>query len=237
MAKQPIRRRIGPLDTLVIEGVVGGPTVILFHGFGADCSDLAPLAQYLQGPPGVTWVFPNGPISVPLGGHYEGRAWFPISISELEKSMMTGQGADFSEVVPPGLKQARHMALGMIEALNVPHEQLVLGGFSQGGMLATDLTLHMEQPPAGLAVLSGTLVNASRWTELAAKKSGFPFFQCHGVRDPVLSFAMAERLEKLFLSAGWKGRLVKFNGAHEIPHEALFEFSKYLRQIFVQKPK
>lgn len=229
---QPQRRRIAQLDTITIEGSPNGPIVVLFHGFGADCTDLAPLAQYLHGPPGTTWIFPNGHLAVPLGGHYEGRAWFPISVSELEKSMASGQGADFSDVVPPGLKKARVLALEMIESLNVAPERLLLGGFSQGGMLATDLTLHMEKAPAGLAILSGTLVNSKQWQELATLHSGFQFFQSHGVRDPVLSLAMAERLESLLLNAGWKGQLQRFDGAHEIPHEVLHQLASYIRKAF-----
>lgn len=231
MAMKPQRKRIGPLDTIQIEGSSDGPTVVLFHGFGADCSDLAPLAQYLQGPPGTNWIFPNGHLSVPLGGHYEGRAWFPISISELEKAMATGTGADFSYVIPPGLKKSREMAVEMLAALKVPADRLILGGFSQGAMLATDITLHMDETPKGLAILSGTLVNAEKWKELAPKKSGFEFFQSHGVRDPVLNFMMAERLEGLLKEASWKGSLQKFEGAHEIPHEVLFQLAGYIRKV------
>lgn len=227
---QPRRRRIGHLDTIEIEGSPEGPTVILFHGFGADASDLAPLAQYLQAPKGTNWIFPNGHLSVPLGGHYEGRAWFPVSIAELEKSMSEGSGADFSGITPPGLKRARELALELLEKIKVPMNRVVLGGFSQGAMLATEIAMQSDLPPAGLAILSGTLVNAAVWKEKAAKHAGFEFFQSHGVRDPVLSFARAQDLEKLLLAAGWKGRLQSFDGAHEIPPEVLIQLGHYLRR-------
>lgn len=224
------RKRFGQLEALHIENSTDGPTVVLFHGFGADMSDLASLAGAIQAPKNTNWVFPNGHLTVPLGGHYEGRAWFPISIAELERSMAAGQAIDWSEIVPPGLKRARENAVGLIEKLGVPANRLVLGGFSQGGMLATDVVMHMHERPAGLAILSGTLINAPEWSELAKKHPGFSFFQSHGVRDPVLNFAMAERLEKLLLAAGWSGKLQRFDGAHEIPPEVLIQLGTYLRK-------
>lgn len=231
MAKLEARkRRIGSLDVLHVEASDDGPTVILFHGFGADMADLAPLAGVVQAPKGTNWVFPNGHLKVPLGGHFEGHAWFPISVAELERSMATGDAIDWSTLVPPGLKKARELAFGLIEKLGVPHDRLVLGGFSQGGMLATDVMLHMDRPPAGLAVLSGTLVNAAEWEKLAAKFPGFYYFLSHGSRDPVLNIAMAERLERLLAAAGWQGKLQRFDGAHEIPSEVLIQLGAYLRR-------
>jgi phospholipase/carboxylesterase len=228
---QPRRKRIAQLEALVVEGDPSAATVVLFHGFGADMSDLATLADMIQAPKGTNWVFPNGHLTVPLGGHYEGRAWFPISVSELERSMAAqGQSLDWSNVVPPGLKKARQNAMALIEALNVPMDKLVLGGFSQGGMLAVDVTLHSATPPKGLVVLSGTLVNEPEWKELAPKHRGLEFFQSHGFRDSVLGFPMAQRLEKLFKDAGWSGQLQRFEGAHEIPPEVLIQLGAYLRK-------
>lgn len=227
---EPRKRRFGHLEALHFEVSDDGPTVVFFHGFGADMADLAPLAAAVQAPKGTNWVFPNGHLSVPLGGHYEGRAWFPISVAELERSMATGQSIDWSTIVPPGLKRARELAFELLEKLAVPTSRLVLGGFSQGGMLATDLTLHMSERPAGLAILSGTLINSEEWARLAKQHAGFSFFQSHGARDPVLNFQMAERLEKLLLEAGWQGKLQRFDGAHEIPPEVLIQLGSYLRR-------
>ncbi len=224
------KKRFGHLEALHIENSAEGPTIVFFHGFGADMADLAPLAGAIQVAKGTNWVFPNGHLTVPLGGHYEGRAWFPISIAEIERSMAGGEAIDWSTVVPPGLKRARELAFGLIEKLGVPANRLILGGFSQGGMLATDVVLHMNERPAGLAILSGTLINAPEWGELAKKHPGFSFFQSHGVRDPVLNFSMAERLEKLLLQAGWSGKLQRFEGAHEIPPEVLIQLGTYLRR-------
>jgi phospholipase/carboxylesterase len=149
--------------------------------------------------------------------------------------MATGAGVDLSAAPPPGLKRARELAKEMIAKLNVPMERLVLGGFSQGAMLATEVALSAETPPAGLAILSGSLVNAPAWerlaVELSQKRPGFSFFQSHGASDPVLSLGMAERLERLLKQAGCSGQLLRFHGGHEIPPEVVIQLGAYLRRV------
>lgn len=228
---EPRRRKIAGLDCIEIKGNEGGPVVVLFHGYGADMHDLATLAEVVQAPKGTSWYFPNGHIGIPLGGHYEGRAWFPISVSELEKSMATGVAIDFSTVVPPGMKKAREKASALVDEIAKPGQKLVLGGFSQGAMLATDVTMHMKERPAGLVLLSGTLVNSEEWKTLAPGKTGLPFFQSHGVRDGVLGFAAAQKLEMLLRGGGWQGQLLRFEGAHEIPPEVIIQLGSFLRRV------
>lgn len=233
----PQLRRYGDLQVLEIKRREGAPTIVIFHGYGADCYDLASLARALGVHGDVNWLFPNGLISVPLGGHYEGRGWFPISISALERAAQAAAGAepsaaaglDFSKEAPPGLRQAREASLKMLEAAGVRPSHAILGGFSQGAMLAMDLAVRGPEAPLGLALLSATLVDETNWRRLALARKGATFFQCHGDRDPVLSIRGAERLEALLKECGWEGKMLRFPGEHEIPLEAQSALSSYLR--------
>lgn len=201
------------------------PTIVLFHGYGADMNDLAPLAGAIQAPRGCNWYFPNGHLTVPLGGHYEGRAWFPIPLAELE----AGATIDLTERVPPGMSKARRNAVEFLSKLNA--SRLVIGGFSQGAMLATDIAVHGQSGLQGLALLSGTLVNASEWDQLLTTASKLPFYQSHGAYDQVLSFAHAQKLDALLKKHGWAGQLQRFEGGHEIPSEVLIQLGTFLRQV------
>lgn len=234
------RRSIGGLDAIEIlaEGAVESretPTIILLHGFGADMNDLASLAEVIQAPAGTRWIFPNAPLTVPLGGHYEGRAWYPLSISDLQKAAV-GKPED-NTLIPKGFDRATSEVLELISALDVDPKKLVIGGFSQGAMVATDVALRLPQPSAGLVMLSSTFLNEVQWTQLASVLAQkvlprkFMFFQSHGSRDPVLSINSAVRLEKMLLSAGWGGQLLRFSGGHEIPPEVLRQLSGYLRRV------
>jgi phospholipase/carboxylesterase len=101
--------------------------------------------------------------------------------------------------------------------MGIPMSRTILGGFSQGAMMATELTLTSPTPPAGLIILSGTLVDKDRWALLAAKRPGIPFIQTHGKSDPLLDVYEAARLTQLLQSSKMPGQLHTFEGGHEIP--------------------
>lgn len=228
---RPQRRRLGPLEALVLEGAPGAPAIVLFHGYGADAADLAPLAPALAVPGRPTWVFPEGPISLGLAGWSGARAWFPIDEEALGQAQISGRPIDLSKggtAEAPNVLKTGALAREALEALAVPWERLILGGFSQGAMLAVDLALRGPKAPLGLAILSGALVGAAGWEALAAGRAGLRFFQSHGTDDPLLSFENAKRLEALLLAGGLRGEFLNFEGGHGIPPEAAEGLARFL---------
>ncbi|MEO8877496.1 MAG: hypothetical protein ABI461_18015, partial [Polyangiaceae bacterium] len=127
------------------EGGGDGPVVVLMHGFGAPGGDLVSLHRVIDAPPGTRFIFPEAPIA--LGGPFgEGRAWWRIDMVELQKAAMTG---DFEAMVnrrTDGLAESRALVDALLDDiekdLGAPSSKIVLGGFSQGSMLALDVALH-----------------------------------------------------------------------------------------------
>lgn len=219
---------IGGLDVLRVVGASDAPVVVIFHGYGADCHDLASLRSLIPDEHHVNWVFPNGPLQVPISPFYSGRAWFPIDVEAIERAMRTGRPREMSQAEPPGLENSRTAALDLISRLGVPWNRLILGGFSQGAMLATDLALHAPNNPAGLVVLSGTLLNADTWSQLAPNRAGLRFFQSHGDHDLLLPLFAAKALNQMLTKAGLDGQWIEFSGGHEIPARVASALSGFL---------
>lgn len=243
---QPRRIRIGGLDAIEVYGPGGGPgeaavgegpIAVILHGYGADMTDLAPLSQVLDAPPGTRWIFPNAPITVPLGPYWSGRAWFPIDMAALERAMQSGSHRDLSGAAPAELDAAREAIFSVCAETGRPLDEIVLGGFSQGAMVATEVALRAPQAPAGLVIWSGTLLQEAVWRPLAPGRAGLRFVQSHGRGDPLLAFEAAERLHQMLGDAGLEGRFVGFDGAHEIPEAALDAASALLRTIVVGAAK
>lgn len=206
----------GGLDAISIPNAdPNALTVVCLHGYGADMRDLAPLAEELRTKRPLAWLFPDAPETLDWGG----RAWFPIDVAAFEEAQRTGKARDLSLREPPGMEWAREQAQKFLNESGVAPERLILMGFSQGAMLAVDLAARAGTAPAGVAILSGTLVNKPALAELAPGKKGMPFFQSHGSVDPILGFAQARALEKLLIESGWKGQLRRFEGGHAIPAE------------------
>lgn len=218
--------RLGELSAHVTGGSDGdgagdGPLIVLMHGFGAPGFDLVDLAQYVPAPADMRWVFPEAPLTVDGG---PGRAWWMID-AELFERRLRGEQVDRSDELPPRLPTARAELSSLLDAveaeLGVPRSEQLLGGFSQGSMLAVDQALHAEVRPRGLALLSSTLIAASEWAPRAERVRGLPILQTHGTSDPILPFADAERLRSLLEGGGAQLQFVSFAGGHELPPAAL----------------
>jgi phospholipase/carboxylesterase len=213
------------------QGGGDGPVVVLMHGFGAPGNDLVPLARVLDVPREVRFAFPEAPLD--LGPEaMNGRAWWWIDMAKIQVAMMRGTTIDRTREVPEGITEARAKIVAMLEeikgALSPSH--LVLGGFSQGAMLACDVALRTEIPLSGLALLSGTLISEPEWAPLAPKRKGLRTVVTHGQSDPILPFTFAERLRDFLKTAGLDVAWVPFRGGHEIPPSALDGLAKLIRE-------
>ncbi|MBP6740768.1 MAG: esterase [Leptospiraceae bacterium] len=220
------QRKIGNLNCYEVKGKEGGPVTVLMHGFGANAQDLLPLHQYIKAPSGTNWYFPDAPMEMDMGAGFQGRAWFPLMASAIDH--VAKYGMNFANLHPPGLDKANEEIMKMLEDLKTPMEKITLGGFSQGSMLATDVTLRLTENTNGLIILSGTLICQSEWSVLAKNKSKIQFFQSHGTEDPVLIYQNGKNLEALLRENGMSGEFVSFNGGHEIPDKVLKRLSQYL---------
>jgi len=224
---------LGGLNAIVTggrdrEGGGDGPVVVLLHGFGAPGDDLVGLWRALDVPEEMRFVFPAAPMRPPgLGG---GRAWWMI---DLERLMGSSEPLDRSGEVPEGLAEARAQLIALLDDVErrLGARTIVLGGFSQGAMLALDTALRGERPFAGLVLMSGTLLAEHEWAPLMPRRRGLPVFMSHGTRDPLLPFRAAERLRDLLVEAGLKVEWVPFNGQHEIPWLVVERLGAFLRSV------
>ncbi len=205
--------------------------LILFHGYGADAYDLRSLSEVIKTPKPTHLLFPQGVLEVPIGPGWTGRAWWNIDIEALQKAAASGMPRDLSESKPEGFEKLMPRIFGMIAQLKVPWNRIILGGFSQGAMLATDLFLRAPEAPKGLIVLSGALVNKTEWRELANQRAGSRFFISHGQNDLVLAHKGAAQLETMLVNAGLKGSLMTFQGGHEIPLSVIQKTNEYLKSL------
>ncbi|MGH7230198.1 MAG: alpha/beta hydrolase [Nitrospiraceae bacterium] len=231
--------RLGGLQVRITGGVDGrgggnGPLVVLLHGFGAPGDDLVSLSPLLETPRGTRFAFPEGPLSLRMG-FGESRAWWMLDLEGLQRERAAGRARDLSRDIPAGLSDARTQMIALLgemeHRLGGDPRKTVLGGFSQGAMLALDIALRMDRPFAGLVLLSGTLVAKQEWVPLMPKRRGLPVLQSHGSADTILPFFLAEQLRDLLSKAGLAVEWVPFRGAHEIPDQVLTRMKAFLGRV------
>lgn len=202
--------------------------VLLCHGYGAPGHDLVPLAPELIGSSdeikNVRFIFPAAPLEI--DPNYDGRAWWHIDIERIQELMAKGQFREMSNSIPERLPLCREMIDQVVEfakvEFGVPAAKIIIGGFSQGAMLTTDVALNYPEPLGGLIVWSGSLINVEAWTAAAAaRNTKLTIVQSHGTVDPILPFVGALALREMFESTGQDVNFVHFNGQHGIPAEAV----------------
>lgn len=218
---------LGELDVVLAggpdrNGGGDGPLLVLMHGFGAPGNDLVPIHRALRVPSEVRFAFPRAPLDLaPEAGELAPRAWWMIDIARLQTDIRAGRGEQLVKETPDGLEAARNALLGMLDALEreraTPPSKIVLGGFSQGAMLACDVLLRHERAFAGAVLLSGAVVCEDEWTRLAEKRRGVRVLQSHGKSDPILPYVGGERLRNLLSAGGLEVEWMSFNGGHGVP--------------------
>jgi phospholipase/carboxylesterase len=145
--------------------------LVLLHGRGADEHDLFPLLDILDPEQRLLGATARGPLSLPPGGahwYIVRRVGFPDRDTFLSTYEQAGGWLDDF--------LARH---------DIAPERAVLGGFSQGGVMAYSLGLGPGRPrPAGIVALSSFLPTVEGF-ELG-DPAGLPVAIGHGTFDPVI---------------------------------------------------
>ncbi len=217
---------IGNVEALQVIGNDPSVGVIFLHGYGANMHDLFPLWEMWHQDK-FNWYFPNGLLSLNMG-YYEGRAWFSIDMAKLEEAMRTGKPRDMRGSMPAELDSTLHSLEHMILELSKKHKTIILGGFSQGAMCASHLAMKSSLKVDGLILLSGALLAEAKMPKEA---KGIPFYQSHGTKDPILNIEGAVELEEKLQSMNFQGKLVTFNGGHEIPPMVISGVKSFLQQF------
>jgi phospholipase/carboxylesterase len=214
---------VAGLNVWITESASAADTlVVMLHGFGAPGNDLVALGHELSPSKPTRFVMPEAVME--LGGAYgSARAWWMIDIEQLERDMAQGRPRDRRNETPEGLGAARRQVNTLLDELVTTYQpkRLVLGGFSQGAMLALDVALYRDKCPDVLILMSGTLLNATAWQKRMAKVKGCQIVMSHGRRDQLLPFDIAEQLSDLRSDAGADVTWVPFAGGHEIPPPVL----------------
>ncbi len=237
-------RTIGALSCQIYDELPTGqdPEVIavISHGFGAPGDDLVPLGpEILNRNPAlknrVRFVFPAAPLSLIEMGIPGGRAWWMLDIEAMNAAIESGQIRDQRSKTPDGFLEAAQQLGEFVDELQkesgLPLSQFVLGGFSQGSIISTEVALNLPEPPAALVIWSGTLLCEQRWISLAEKSKKFPVLQSHGKQDPILPYEGGIWLKEMFEQHQFELDFSEFMGPHTIPEVALEKFGNLLTDL------
>ena len=169
--------------------------LILLHGWGADGHDLASLAPYLQASlPQLALYTPHA--SDICSANPMGRQWFELSERFFANPAASEADMDKAAAV---ISEA---VMAFSEAISLPQTRIMLGGFSQGGMMTLHLASQGRLPMAGYISIAGALVVPDAVQEATSHSA--PITLIHGAQDEVVPFQAMSRAEDRLLIAGYQ---------------------------------
>jgi len=154
--------------------------VILLHGIGADAFDLIPLAKY--------WA-----LTLKKTKFYSLHAPYPCKLTPSGKQWFDLEDRDQTRILKE-IELVKPMIITFLKKklkdYNLQYKDLILVGFSQGTMVALNLTLTMKEEVRGvLGYSGGVILTKSGKIEIISKPN---ICLVHGKNDEVVPKKMME---------------------------------------------
>jgi phospholipase/carboxylesterase len=194
--------------------------LVLMHGVGSNEEDLFGLAG--QVPPQFHVISLRAPFV--LGP--QAYAWFQFSVSpDGSRQIHAAQEAASRDAIARTVQAASRR-------LGIPPARVVLGGFSQGGIMS--LSLLLTQPEllqAALVMHSRLLPEIAPLAAPAGALEGKQLWVSHGAQDMVIPLANAHAIRAHAQGLPLSLRYAEFPGGHEIRPAELAQAMDWLAAL------
>jgi phospholipase/carboxylesterase len=163
--------------------------IVLLHGRGTSERDLEPLFDVFDPDRRLVGACPRGPLQLPpIGNH-----WYAVP----------RVGYPDPETFTATYERLGGWLDALAEHIGVPPEQTVIGGFSQGAVMAWAMGLGKGRPrPAGILAMSGFIPTVPGFEPDFDDLAGFPIAISHGSADPIISVRFAHEARDRARAAG-----------------------------------
>lgn len=222
-----------PLDYVSIGPKDGEPAqfvIIWLHGLGADGHDFVPIVGELGIPSSsrVKFLFPHAPHRpITVNGGYAMRAWYDVRHSDLRQ---------FEDV--EGMMHSRAKIDQLIDAqvaAGVDRRNILLAGFSQGGVMALYCGLQQaDQSVAGIVALSCYLPTPGHMADAIAKLKATPkVFLAHGSEDRIIPLGAGIDARNELLAVGVTVEWHEYPIAHSVSEQEVRHIALFIRRALL----
>jgi phospholipase/carboxylesterase len=207
-------------------------SIIWLHGLGADGEDFVPIAEEMELPVPVRYIFPHAPMRpVTINGGYVMRAWYDILTAAASAEISTSIGRN-EDVAGTRESQAEvEKLIAQEKQRGVPAGNIFLAGFSQGGAVVLYSGLRHKERLGGILALSTYMpLLKSLPDESASTAREVPVFMAHGKSDPVIPYAFGRASAETLLAQGYALEWHSYNMPHSVCPEEIRDIEHWLTQ-------
>ncbi len=190
------------------------PTLVMMHGMTGTSEMMQPFAEKIL-PDGWDLVVPQAQFEHPNRGYtwwrYEGpdqpgrRILSARELSDVDSSLLT-----LSKLLP--------------------NDELVLGGFSQGGAMAQEL-LQFDLRIIGIITIATRAVRPMELRQRLSEIEKSKILWMHGEEDHRVSLEAGLEIAEIFSESGWDLTQVQHPKGHMIPIEFHFLIKEWLQKL------
>ena len=226
-----MNKQIKLLDRITIEPIKTATScVIWLHGLGDSGAGFAPVVPMLNLPQGhaIRFVFPHAPEqAITINNGFVMPAWYDIKNDDLHNR------ADMN-----GVLQSELLVRALIQEQidnGISASNIVLVGFSQGGVMSLFTGLRFEQTLAAIIALSCYLpIKDELPTQLSAANKNTPVLQHHGELDDVVPLSAGKMANELMKNKGYNTQWKTYPMAHSVLPQQLNDIGIWLTECLVE---
>ena len=204
-------------------------SVIWLHGLGADGHDFEGIVPELNliDSSSIRFIFPHAPVqAITVNRGMEMRAWYDIlSMDELQR-----------EVDVAGIERSTLLVNQLIQKeidRGIPASNILLVGFSQGGVLALHAGLRYPEQLAGIIALSAYLPTLNSLpTQRAPANNNTPIFMSHGIIDSVVAVEMGKAAYDGLKALGYPIEWHDYVMEHSVCIEEIEQIALFINTVF-----
>jgi len=180
--------------------------ILLLHGYGADERDLPELMSYL---PKLAWFSPRAPLAAG-----DGYSWYS-TVNLLEPSVEE-------------LAEVTQSLWDWVDENIAAEQKIIVIGFSQGGLMATQLLRTRPDRIAGTVILSGFLGVGELPADEGLAVTKPKVIYCRGIEDTRISKEAIARLNT-WLQANTKAVTNTYPGlGHSVDERVMLDVARYV---------
>lgn len=188
------------------------PTALFLHGWGADERDLAGLAPYL--PAGLAWASVRAPLRHPAFGY----AWYPLE-------------SDDSWDDEAAIRRATEALWDWVDSELGSDATILPIGFSQGGLMASQLLRTRPARIAATVILSGYVRTGDEAADALLAESRPRVFWGRGAEDPVIPRRALLATERFLAGHSTPDVRTYPHLAHGISDRELYHLQVFLERV------
>lgn len=199
--------------------------VIWLHGLSDTAYGILPMYEHLKFAKKETtrFVFPHAPkIPLTIERGQMMRGWFDITdMSLIEHPDIVGLEGSISHI---------HFVINAQRQQGIPASNIIIAGFSQGGVMALYSGLSFSKKLGGILAVSSYLPENRLPKTCHLSNQNTPIQLYHGNNDPIVPIGLGKRVSQELQGARYPVSWNSYAMGHWVCYELIDDFDHWLAQ-------